>query len=144
MAEQTDNIQSRGAQWEAAMGRLDMAEAVYAEYKAAVDPLMDLQDVHEARNGLIPPGAGRNGTPGYFEKRKELFDQSPEYKVPDCIRDRLEKMVDAICEIQTELMQIPAPDLAALRWKLNHTGNAAWSDHYVAQMQIDIDTLMVA
>lgn len=58
--------------------------------------------------------------------------------------DNLEKLVEVICDIQTELMLMPAPDLVALRWKLEHTAGACWEDFYVAQIKADIATLMVA
>lgn len=128
--------------WREGMHRLETAEEAYAEYVAATDPLFELQASFEARHGLVPPGNGRVATPDYFEKRKALFMDFPEYRVPDIISEALEKFVDVIVAAQSELMRTPSPDLAALRWKLKHTAGAAWSDEYIEQMQADIDALM--
>lgn len=130
--------------WQDAKARLDAAEAVYEEYKAAADPLYGLQAAFEARHGLVAPGGGRIGTPDYFEKRKALFEENPQYRVPEEVSDNLEKMVDIICDMQSELMKTPAPDLVALRWKLDHTMGYAWEDFYIDQMKVDIETLMVS
>lgn len=143
MAETTIPHVIATARWQEAMARLDRANAAFDEYHSAIKPILDLQDAFEARHGLIAPGNGRNSTPGYFEKREALFAAHPEYRVPDEIHDRLDKFVEAICEAQTLLMETPAPDLVALRWKLEHTAGACFADDYIAQMNADIQTLLV-
>lgn len=143
MADTTITNEIARARWGAALARLEQADAAYEEYYAAVKPLLELRDAFEARHGLIAPGNDRNPTPGYFEKRDALFAAHPEYQVPDEIHDRLEKFVEAICEAQTLLMETPAPDLVALRWKLEHTSGACFADSYIAQMNADIQSLLV-
>jgi hypothetical protein len=144
MTTENTSTDTAAAKWADAFTRLEQAEAVYQEVKAASEPLYRLQDAFEARHGLVCPGNGRDGTPRYFETRKALLAEHPHYAVPDAVSDNLEKLCEAVCDIETELMMLPAPDLAALKWKLRHTENACWEDHYVAQMKVDIETLMVA
>lgn len=132
------------AKWAETFSRLEQAEAVYQEVKAACETLHALQEAFEARHGLIAPGVGRNGTPNYFEKRRVLFEAHPHYKVPDAISDTLEKLTEAVCDIETELFQLPAPDLKALHWKLARTAVHCWSDEYVEQMKIDMDVLLLS
>lgn len=134
---------SEHAKWQEALTCLEIADAVYEEYRAAADPLYRLQEAFEAKHGLVPPGGGRIGTPLYFERRAKLLMQHPEYRVPDEISDRLEKFTEAVCDAQTVLMETPAPDLVALRWKLEHTSGTSWEGAYIAQMQADIEALMV-
>lgn len=144
MTTETISTETAAAKWAETFARYEQAEGVYQEVKAACDPLVALQENFEARHGLVAPGCGRQATPNYFDKCKALLEAHPHYCVPDAVHDNLEILVECICDIQTELMIIPAPDLVALRWKLEHTAGACWEDHYIKQMQADIKALMVA
>lgn len=142
MTENTDSTHEMRAKWDEAFNRLRQAEAVYQEVRAACQPLYDLEAAFEARHGLVAPGVDRNGTPGYYEKRAALFEKHPHYKAPEALADMLERLTVAFCDIQTELMRLPAPDLSALRWKIEHTAGDSWEEGYIAQMRADIDRLM--
>jgi hypothetical protein len=131
------------AKWAETFARMERAEAIYQEVKAASQPLYDLEAAFEARHGLTAPGVSRNATPNYFEKRAALFEVHPHYKAPEAIADTLEALTEVVCAIETDLMQLPAPDLKALHWKLARTAGACWSDEYVAQMRIDMDALLL-
>ncbi len=144
MTTEITSTETATAKWAETFARLEEAEVTYQEVYAACEPLFRLQDAFEARHGLICPGGGRNGTPGYFEKRRALLAAHPHYAVPEAVSDNVEKLCEAVCDIQTELMMLPSPDLKALKWKIDHTHNQCWEDHYVAQMKADIETLMVA
>lgn len=63
--------------------------------------------------------------------------------------DRLDQLCDIYCEAEARLMAMPAPNAAALRWKLENlleadTGGstAPWSYHYVEQTHRDIARLL--
>lgn len=144
MTDENHSTETAAAKWAETFARLEQAEAIYQEVKAAAQPLYDLETAFEARHGLTAPGGGRNGTPNYFAKRDALFAAHPHYKVPGAVGDTLEKLTEAYCEIETELMNLPSPDLKALHWKLSLTAGACWSDDYVAQMRIDMDALLLA
>ena len=70
-------------------------------------------------------------------------------KIPAVIAERFEQLGERICDTAETLMQTPAPDLAALRWKLDHlTDNGErwdnWSPDYVMQALADIARLLPA
>lgn len=63
--------------------------------------------------------------------------------------DRWEALGDAAHAARGKVMETPAPDLAALRWKLQHLladdgseSVSAWSMDYIAQTKADIARLM--
>lgn len=143
MTNETHSTETASAKWNETFARLGQAEAIYQEVKDAAATLYALEAAFEARHGLVAPGGGRNGTPGYFDKRNALFQAHPHYKVPEAIGDTLEKLTEVVCEVESELMALPAPDLAALHWKLSRTMGAAWADDYIAQTRADMDALLL-
>ena len=63
--------------------------------------------------------------------------------------DRLDQLCDLYCEAEARLMAMPAPNAAALRWKLDKLlepeaagSTASWSRDYVAQTTRDIARLL--
>lgn len=143
MTVQTINMDAAPAKWAETFDRREQAEAVYEEIRAASAPLFALTTAFEERNGLVPPRPGQPAASDYFEKRQALFLAHPHYRTPDEVSDNLEKLVEVICEIETELMLLPAPDLKALHWKLCHTAGACWEGWYLEQMRADMDRLLV-
>lgn len=138
-----NSTDTHAAKWAETFVRMEKAEAIYQEVRAASQPLYTLEAAFEARNGLTAPGGGRDGTPNYFDKRAALFEAHPHYKVPEVVGETLQRLVEAVCAIEDELMALPSPDLAALHWKLSRTAGACWTDDYVAQMRADMDALLL-
>jgi hypothetical protein len=124
------------AKWDDAFERLRAAEIAFAEYVNATDPIYFLEDQFLARNGLDQNSA-RN-----VEKRKALLEANPAYSVPKHMNDHRDHLCSKFTDIAAELMATPAPDLTALRWKLDWTADATYEDHYLAQMRADMDRLM--
>lgn len=65
----------------------------------------------------------------------------------DAADDRAERFGDEICDAASRLMEMPAPDLAALRWKLDHLTDQGqkwdcWSDDYTSMVRADIARLL--
>lgn len=143
MTTETHSTETAAAKWAETFARMEKAEAIYQEVKAASQPLYALEAAFEARNGLTAPGGGRDGTPNYFGKRAALFEAHPHYKVPDAVGDTLERLVEAVCAIEDELLKMPAPDLAALHWKLSRTMGQAWTEDFTAQTRADMDALLL-
>lgn len=63
--------------------------------------------------------------------------------------EKAEQLGEAVAEAQRVLMATPAPDLAALRWKLDYAladdsteSTPAWSMDFIAQMLADIARLL--
>ena len=136
-------------EWQTALRAIAVADAAYQTFKERyADPLFQREDALEALHGLVAPGGGRTATPGYFENRAALRAANPDCFVPDDISDALERLCTVFCDAQTAAMNTPAPDLAALRWKLDHAmsiesgGTDGWTVEYVKQMLADIDRLL--
>lgn len=126
------------AKWDAAFERLRAAEAAFAEYVDATDPLYSLERQFLARQGVCDVGLCD------AEMRKALLEANPAYAVPELMSDHRDELCSTFVEFAGELMATPAPDLAALRWKLDHTADATYTDEYLAQMRADMDRLMGA
>ena len=65
----------------------------------------------------------------------------------DAQDDKAERLGDQLADAQEVLMKLPAPDMAALRWKLDQVSDKgeswdSWSDEYVAQLNADIVALL--
>ena len=144
MTTEPNSTETAAAKWAETLARLEQAEAIYQEVRTASEPLYALEADFEARHRLVAPRPSKPGTPSYFEKREALFAAHPHYKAPAAIGDTLEALTEVVCEIESELMALPAPDLAALHWKLSRTMGAAWADDYIAQTLTDMDALLLA
>lgn len=64
--------------------------------------------------------------------------------------DRLDQLCERFCNLEDQLMQMPAPHLRALRWKLDlllrddeDRTTASWATSYVEQTRRDIARLLV-
>lgn len=67
----------------------------------------------------------------------------------DAIEEEWEQAGERVCDACSALMRIPAPDLAALRWKLNEVleldstkASDSWEAHYVEVLRSDIKRLL--
>lgn len=136
MTAQTLTTDDMRAKWDAAFERLRAAEAAFAEYVDATDPLYSLESKFLARHGICDLSSRDT------EKRKALLDANPAYAVPKHMNDHRDRICSEFTDIAAELMATPAPDLAALRWKLDWTGDASYEDDFLAQMRADMDRLM--
>lgn len=118
-----------------AYGRKMVADL--ASGKRRHDDLPDLKE-HEQLNRDLVAAADRRGAK--VQAIRDRYDM-------DRLDDKAEAFGDALSEAQGVLMAIPAPDLRALRWKIDHLtyrGESwdSWSDDYVRQVNADIVRLM--
>jgi hypothetical protein len=95
-------------------------EAVKARHRAALDSVQAFRDAEAQHN------------------RESGMGEADE---------RWGKLAEANCEAQRMLMDMPAPDLAALGWKLarlrdDDGGLVAWEADYIRQTFADIDRLL--
>lgn len=136
MTAQTLTTEQMQAKWDAAFERLRAAEAAFAEYVDATDPIYSLESQFLARHGICDLSSRDT------EKRKALLEANPAYAVPKHMNDHRDQLCSEFTRIAGELMATPAPDLTALRWKLEWTADAEYTDDYLAQMHADMDRLM--
>lgn len=136
MTTQTHNTDNMKAKWDEAAKRLVKAEIAMHGYIDATDPLYALESDFLARHGL-DKNSVRN-----VEQRKALLEANPAYAVPEHINDHRDRLCDEYVSIAAELMAMPAPDLPALRWKLEHTEDGGYTREYCSQMWDDCDRLM--
>jgi hypothetical protein len=136
MTTELNSTEQMKAKWDEAFERLRAAEIAFAEYVNATDPLYYLEFKFLAHHGLCALRSQDT------EKRKALLEANPAYSVPKHINDHRERICDEFTDIAAELMATPAPDLAALRWKLDWTADAEYTDEFLAQMRADMDRLM--
>lgn len=118
------DLDQRWAEYLAGEGRTWSSadpDATKARYRAALDSVRTWRDAnerHDRESGMV------------------------------AAEDRWEALGDEVDEARTALMALPAPDLAALQWKLAHllsTENgsvAPWSDEYVAMTKTDMVRLL--
>lgn len=138
MTAQTLTTDDMRAKWDAAFEQMRAAHDACLRFDQALNPMMDLQAEFCARHGLET----FNGRADFADRRKALLAANPAYAVPEAMYAENERLTDEYSAIITELMELPAPDLAALRWKLDHTEGTSWNSHYLAQMHSDMDRLM--
>lgn len=130
--------------WDVAMKRLLDADAACKAYDARVfTPYYDRELAFEKARGIVL------GIPGYFDKRADLLVQHPNYRTPEPIHDEYERLSEAYCAEMGALMALPAPDLPALKWKLDHIiepgssgSTPSWSRDYVLQTTSDYQRLL--
>lgn len=132
-------------QWEFAMARYAQADAAYEAYKRGTyDPAQETEQAFEKAHGVV------HELPNYFEKRRDLWaTHGTAHRVPDHVDERLDALCSHCSDLQDAVMQTPAPDLAALRWKLDRLlvddcteCTSAWSYNYVAQALADMARLL--
>lgn len=131
--------------WDVCMERLLKADAACREYDAAKwTPAYNREKAFEASHGL------RHGEPGYWERRKALIEKHPGYLLPERIADEYERLVEVYTDAEDALMAMPAPDRAALRWKLDRifevSGGSesvpSWTRRYLAPTIADYQRLL--
>ncbi|RIV83372.1 hypothetical protein [Aurantiacibacter zhengii] len=127
-------------EWDAAMRKMQEADAACdAYYRNVVQPLEDALEARLRSNGVT------KGTAQYDEKRREVVAKAHDYHAA---HDELERLCDVFCDAQSALLDMPAPDAEALRWKLDkvlepcHGGTQSWSWSYVAQTVEDYRRLL--
>lgn len=110
------------AAWDAAMARMTKAKAANDQFNADI------------------------WYPAYHREKVD-----PAYTIPESVDELSDRLLDAFINAKAELMEMPAPDLAALRWKLDialeieENGELApWKAHYVAQTLVDYRRLLPA
>lgn len=103
------------AEWERALRRFKEAEAkADRHYQQVYEPLADRMDRIEDAAGLD------RARFDFWERRKAFVKVNPNlYRDFDAAGDECERHGDAVSDALTALMDTPAPDLAALRWKLD-------------------------
>jgi len=111
------------------------------EGRVRYDPLPDLIEKEQNMRALV---AGDDQRKAAIQAIRDRYDM-------DALDDRSDELGDRICERERELMHTPAPDLAALRWKLDFITQEAKEDDgclpaytsdFVRQMLADIAALM--
>jgi hypothetical protein len=108
--------------------------------KMHLDPLPGLREHYEIKRDLVKAADERDAAIQAIRDRYSM----------DELDERSEAYGNAIAEAQSALMGMPAPDLAALRWKLMQLRDgddgptACYEAGYVAQTFADIDRLMPA
>lgn len=111
--------------------------AMLDEGKMRLEPLPGLQEHYEIKRKLVKADDARKTQ---IQAIRERYDM-------DALDDKAEILGDQLAEARDCLMQTPAPDLAALHWKLlqlrDQDGDMdAWAAKYVNQTYSDIARLM--
>ena len=129
--------------WDATMRRyLDAVSRTNDYDRRFWTPAYEAEQSHEKAHGLV------HGTPGYWERRKELLAKNG-YAMPASVNEEYERLITAQCAEEDALMAMPAPDGAALRWKLDKVlecdsddSTPCWTRKYVAQTVGDYQRLL--
>lgn len=108
-------------EWEAALAKLRTANTKYNDYAANVfDPAWNAEKAFEEAHGLVHKLPNGKWSPFYYDRRRELQEKhGTGYLVPDYMHKRNDALAEAISEAEMAVLNTPAPDLAALRWKLD-------------------------
>lgn len=76
---------------------------------------------------------------------------APGRNLPASVNDDLNRLAESVCETESRLIEMPAPDLSALRWKLERLlaidpdgTTSGWHGDYVRQTASDIARLLPA
>jgi hypothetical protein len=122
------------------------ADAAYRRYKAEVFmPAFNKQRAFEEAHGV------EVGRPGWCERRDALTARfGSAHEVPSAIDDEFDRLVDVASDLECAVMETPAPDLAALRWKLDRllepddpdASTPCWNKDYVRQTIEDYQRLL--
>lgn len=102
-------------EWDRAMSRFKEAEALAdRHYSQVYLPLSNKAERVEDAAGLD------RARFGFWERRKAFVNVNPNlYHDLNAASDECDRLGDAVADTLGDLMDTPAPDLAALRWKLD-------------------------
>jgi hypothetical protein len=122
-------------QWNVRSARRDVA-ALDAG-KMRYDPLPGLHEHFELQRDLVKAADERDAA---IQAIRDRYDM-------DRLDERSEELGDALSDAEAALMNTPAPDLAALRLKLERLPEKdgdmpAWSSSYIAQTFADVARLL--
>jgi hypothetical protein len=132
------------AQWDAQWNRYQAAEEAFQVFDCEVYKPLEAQfEALLAENGYV------RGKPGFEEGRAKFL---PLHGVTSEISDLQDELSERAADEQTALLNTPAPDLAALRWKLDHlfwlepdepdASTSSWRRKYIAQTVADYRRLL--
>ena len=132
------------SEWERALRRYTEAEAAAdRHYKQVYEALAEKMDRMEDAAGLD------RARFGFWERRKAFININPNlYRDYHAAADECERHGEAVSDALGEFMDTPAPDLAALNWKLGQLRDAddgslvGWSSEFIAQTFEDIARLL--
>lgn len=135
--------------WECAMKRYLDAEAAYQHYARTVyDPAHARMIAFEEANGMA------QGSPAYTRDAVQALHarHGGIFAVPDDVGEMCDRLSDEAYEAEWVLRKMPAPDHAALRWKLdrfltcddNDGYTDSWSTDAIAQTIEDYRRLLAA
>lgn len=139
--EQTQAVEQTA--WLAAMEAMWTADRAFDEYKDAVwEPLSKAYEAWLTENGASRKLG--DGGPVQWERRKVLEDVHPLKGEWEAVNEEIDRLTDVFSDAQTALMEMPAPNKAALRWKLDKLlddgddiSTASWSMDYARQTIAD-------
>ncbi|WP_060979902.1 MULTISPECIES: hypothetical protein [Pseudomonadota] len=142
MTTEANNTNPDRAKWAIAFARVRQAQQNLEAYIEATRPLKELERLHverehNARN--IQSAVPQKLT---LDIRAEILNANPLFAVPDQVYENEDVFGELLSDAEEALMSTPAPDLAALRWKLNKAASSCYSPEYLAQMHADMDRLM--
>jgi hypothetical protein len=142
MTTEANNTNADRAKWAIAFARVRQAQQNLDAYIEATRPLKELERFHVAREHNarnIQSATPRELT---LDIRAEILNANPLFAVPDQVYEKEDTFGELLSDAEEALMSTPAPDLAALRWKLNKAASSCYTREYLAQMHEDMDRLM--
>lgn len=112
--------------WEFALARYKAAEQTAETFDAETfNPLWESEKAFEKAHGIELRG-GESWT-----RKRDAFlrEHGTAHKVPDELHEQHERLWEAVGDAASEVLDVPAPDLAALRWKLDYLtdGGKDWA-----------------
>ncbi len=107
--------------------------------KMRFDPLPDLQEHERQMRALVEAADTRDGV---IQAIRDRYDM-------EALDDQSDDLGDRLAEAQSIVMDLPAPDLAAVHWKLTQLRDpdgtmVSWSADYVEQTFADVARHMPA
>jgi len=150
MATDTDNIADLKAKWDKAMLKLADNEAAYRRFEETIwRPAYEREKTFEEDYGLVGLAKFQQ-----HDRAMALHSAHPGHIIPAEINTALDILSEAASDAETDLMKMEAPDLAALKWKLDRVlriddSNAedggctpCWTARYVQQTILDCARLL--
>jgi hypothetical protein len=122
--------QTTADQWALKRARRDVEQLDAG--KMRLDPLPDLREHYDLKRQLVKAADERDAA---IQAIRDRYDM-------DALDDRSDALGDQLADAAFALMALPAPDLAALRWKIDYTFGESYDPSYLAQMRADIARLM--
>lgn len=146
------SIAADRSEWEIAMARFRLAKAAHGKFFAVFERAYAAEVAFEEARGVVHQLPDGSWTRDYFDRRRALrAELGTSHVVPDHMHERIEALSDRMNDAERAALDTPAPDLAALRWKLDRLTVEAnepdgdlppWSHEYVRQTLADIARLM--